>query len=67
LAAELANYQKVAILREAGRTAEADAAMQKLNVNADSETTAEADDAISENVKGIRDERQKRTGERSCG
>ena len=66
LAAQLASYQKVAILREAGRTAEADAALRMLDANADAETRAEAEDAIYKNVQGIRDERQKQTGVRSC-
>lgn len=68
LAAELANYQKVAILREAGRTTEADSALQELDAKAeaDAESAAEAEDAVSDNVEGIRDEREKRTGTRRC-
>lgn len=67
LASRLADYQKVAILREAGRTAAADAALRQLDADADAETRTEAEDAIADNVKGIRDERQKRTGQASCG
>ena len=68
LAANIADLERVVILRDAGRTSEAAAAMAERNARAeaDAEARAEAEEAVAESLDELRDERQKRTGRRTC-
>ena len=68
LGASIGDLQRVAILREAGRLAEADAAMAERNKrwNVDAKDAAEAEKSVDETVEKIRVERQKKTGSRTC-
>ncbi len=68
LGAQIADLQRVVILRDAGRMSEAAAAMAERNARAgaDAEAAAEAERAVSESLEDLRAERQKRTGRRSC-
>ena len=56
------------ILRDAGRTIEANAAMVERNkhMDADAENVADAEEAVAESLKQLRNERYKRTGRRTC-
>jgi hypothetical protein len=68
LSSYLADLQEVVFLRDAGRMAEADAAMaarnERLEVNA--EDAAEAEDAVAESLAALRSEREKETGSATC-
>lgn len=68
LGAAVGDLHRVVILRDAGRTAEADAAMAERNRrwNADAKNAAEAEASVAKTVEKMRDERQKRTGRRTC-
>jgi hypothetical protein len=68
IGAAVGDLNKVVILRDAGRIQEAEAAMAERNKrwNADAENKAKAEEAVRETVKNIRDEREKRTGRRTC-
>ena len=68
LGAELADLQGVVILRDAGRTSEAAAALAERNarVNADAEAAAEAEKGVAESLAELRAERQESTGRRTC-
>ena len=68
LAANIAELERVVILRDAGRMSEATAAMAERNARAGAgaEDKAEAEEAVSESLDELRDERQERTGRRTC-
>ena len=68
LAAHVADLERVVILRDAGRMSEAAAAMADRNTRAkaDAEARTEAEEAVAESLDELRDERQKRTGSRTC-
>jgi hypothetical protein len=68
LGANLADLQRVVILRDAGRTAEANAAMAERNarVGANAKAAADAERAVSKSLADLQAERQKQTGRRSC-
>ena len=68
LGSYIADLQKVVILRDAGRTAEADAAMAERNKRADAtaEEAAEAEEAVQESLADLRAEREKETGSATC-
>ena len=68
LGANIADLQRVVILRDAGRTSEASAAMAERNARAgaDAEAAAEAERAVTKSLEELRTERQKRTGRRTC-
>jgi len=68
LGASIGDLQRVVILRDSGRTTEANAAMAERNKrwNADAKNVAEAEDAVTESMEELRAERQKRTGRRTC-
>jgi hypothetical protein len=68
LAGGIADLMRVTILRDAGRMAEADAAMAERNERweADAENIAESEKAVSESMEELRAERQKQTGRRTC-
>ena len=68
LGANIADLQRVVILREAGRTSEADAAMAERNARAgaDAEAAVEAERAVSKSLEQMRAERRKQTGQRIC-
>ena len=68
LAANIADLERVVILRDAGRTSEAAAAMAERNARAgaDTKARAEADEAVSKSLDKLRAERQKRTGSPVC-
>jgi hypothetical protein len=68
LSANIAELQRVVILRDAGRMSEADAALAERNkdAGADAQAAAEAVRALSESLEELRAERKKRTGRRTC-
>lgn len=68
LSANIADLQRVVILRDAGRMSEAEAAMADRNARAgaDVQAAAEAADAVSKSLEEMRAERQKETGRRVC-
>ena len=68
LSANIAELQRVVILRDAGRMSEADAAMAERNkrASADAQAAAEAERAVSESLEALRAERRKQTGRRIC-
>lgn len=68
LSSYLAELQKVVFLRDAGRMAEADAAMAARNARpeVDAENAAEAEDAVAESLAELRKEREKKTGSATC-
>ena len=68
LGSSIGDLQRVVILRDAGRTAEANAAMAERNTrwNADAKNVAEAEGAVTESMEELRAEREKRTGRRTC-
>lgn len=68
LGASMAELERVAILREAGRLAEADKALAERNKrwNVNAKDAANAEKAVDEVVENIRVERQKKTGSRTC-
>lgn len=68
IGAAIGDLDRVAILRDAGRIQEAEAAMAERNRrwNADAANKAKAEEAVEETVKNMRNEREKRTGRRTC-
>jgi hypothetical protein len=68
LSSYIADLQKVVILRDAGRMAEADAAMAARNKRAEATTeeAAEAEEAAQESLADLRAEREKKTGSATC-
>ncbi|MDW4500554.1 hypothetical protein R5H30_21380 [Sulfitobacter sp. D35] len=68
LARELAELQKVVILRDAGRLEEADRALDLRNqrVKADAQTRAETEQAVEQSVADLRAQRTDRTGQPLC-
>jgi hypothetical protein len=68
LSANIAELQRVVILRDAGRMSEADAAMAERNehAGADAQAAAEAERAVSKSLEELRVERRKQTGRRIC-
>jgi hypothetical protein len=68
LAAHIADLQRVVFLRDAGRVAEANAALAARNarIGADAEAAAKAERGISESLEELHAERQKRSGRRVC-
>ena len=68
LGANIADLQRVVILRDAGRTSEADTAMAERNARAgaDADAVAEADRAVAKSLEELRAEREKQTGRRTC-
>ncbi|WP_108260946.1 hypothetical protein [Mangrovicoccus ximenensis] len=68
MAAEFAALEKVAILQEAGRTVQAEAALNAWNARefVDPADAAETRTALDDTVQEIRDRREKATGSRSC-
>ena len=68
LGANIADLQRVVILRDAGRLSEADAALAARNARAgaDAEAAAKAERAVSKSLADLRAERQKQTGRRVC-
>ena len=68
LSSYIADLQKVVILRDAGRMAEADAAMAARNKRAEATTeeAAEAEEAVQESLADLRAEREKKTGSATC-
>jgi len=68
LGAGIGELLRVVILRDAGRTAEANAAMVERNkhLDADAENVADAEEAVAESLKKLRNERYKQTGRSTC-
>ncbi len=68
LGSYIADLQKVVILRDAGRMAEAEAAMAARNKRAEAtaEEAAEAEEAAQESLAELRAEREKHTGSATC-
>jgi hypothetical protein len=68
LGANIADLQRVVILRDAGLASEAGTAMAERNARAgaDAEAAAEAERAVSKSLEEMRAERQKQTGQRIC-
>lgn len=68
LSSYIADLQKVVILQDAGRMAEAEAAMAERNKRAEAspEDAKEAEDAVAESLAELRAEREKKTGSASC-
>ena len=68
LSSYIADLQEVVILRDAGRMAEADAAMAARNKRAEATTeeAAEAEEAVQESLAELRAEREKKTGSATC-
>ena len=64
----IADLLRVAILRDIGRTDEADEAMAERNERwqVDADNAAEAEKSIAKTIAEIRAERQKRTGHLTC-
>lgn len=68
LASAMGDLTRIVILRDAGRTAEAQAALAERNTHwhVDEKGAAESEKSISETVEKIREERLKKTGKRTC-
>jgi hypothetical protein len=68
LGANIGDLQRVVILRDAGRTSEAAAAMAERNqrAGADAKAAAEAEQAVGKSLEELRAECHKRTGRRTC-
>ena len=68
LSANIADLQRVVILRDAGRMSAADGAMAERNTRAgaDAEAAADAERAVSKAIEEMRAERHKLTGRRNC-
>jgi len=64
LGANVADLQRVVILRDAGCLSEADTAMAERNVYA--EARAQAERSVSKSLDDLRAERQKQNGRRVC-
>ena len=67
-AAELAVLEKVVVLLDAGRGAEAEKVLAERNesVGASADDIAEARKSIDQTLEGLRAEREKQTGSRTC-
>ena len=67
-AAELAVLEKVVVLLDAGREAEAEKVLAERNENvgASAEDIVEARKSIDETLEGLRAEREQQTGSRTC-
>ena len=67
-AAELAVLEKVVVLLDAGREAEAEEVLAERNENvgASAEDIVEARKSIDETLEGLRAEREQQTGSRTC-
>lgn len=67
-AAELAVLEKIVVLFDAGREAEARQAMTERNqrTGASEDDIAEAESSVEETLENLRDEREKKTGSRTC-
>ena len=68
LSSYIAELQRVVFLRDAGRVAEAEAAMAARNERAQAtpEEAAEAEEAVKESLAELRSEREKKSGSASC-
>jgi hypothetical protein len=68
LSSYIADLEEVVFLRDAGRTAEADAALAERNARMEGtdEAAAETEQAIEESLARLREEREKRTGSATC-
>ena len=68
LSSYIADLQKVVLLRDAGRMAEAEAALAERNKRAEATTeeAAEAEEAVQESLAELRAEREKKTGSATC-
>ena len=68
LGACISDLQRVVMLRDGGRSAQADAAMAERNKRwgVGARAAAEAEKSVAESVEQMRYERQKRTGRRTC-
>lgn len=68
LSANIADLQRVVILRDAGRTSEANAAMAERNkrANADAKAATEAEQSVAKSIEQLQSERKKLTGRRTC-
>lgn len=68
LASAMGDLTRIVILRDAGRTAEAQAALAERNTHwhVDEKGAAESEKSISETVEKLREERLKKTGQRTC-
>jgi enamine deaminase RidA (YjgF/YER057c/UK114 family) len=68
LGAAVADLQRVVILRDAGRMAEAEIAMNERNRrwNADAKNVAESEAAVTKAVNELRANRQEKTGQTIC-
>ncbi len=68
LSSYIADLQEVVLLRDAGRMAEADAAMAARNERAEvsAENAAEAEEAVQESLAELRAAREKKTGSATC-
>lgn len=68
LAGGIAELQRVVFLRDAGRIAEADRALQARNqrVNADAAARAETEESVRESLTELRTEREERTDSAVC-
>jgi hypothetical protein len=68
LAAYLAELEKIVFLQDAGREQEAAAALQSYQAehNQDSRSREETEKSIQDSLKELRDQRFKKTGQRTC-
>jgi hypothetical protein len=68
LGGAMGGLMRIVILRDAGRTAEADAALADRNkrLNSSPKDAAEAETSITKTVEKIREERLKRDGRSTC-
>lgn len=68
LGANVADLQRVVILRDAGRAAEAEAAMAERNrrASADAQATAKAEQSVARSLTQLRAERQKQSKRSTC-
>jgi hypothetical protein len=68
LSSNIADLQRVVILRDAGRMSEADAAMAARNkrAGADAKAAAEAEQSVANAIEQLRAERMKQTGRSTC-
>ncbi len=68
LAGGVAELQRVVFLLDAGRTAEANSALEARNrrVDADAAARAETEQSVQESLAALREERRARTGRTDC-
>lgn len=64
----IADLERVAVLRDVGRTAEADTAMAERHrrVSASEQNIADAERGVAQAVEDLRRERERKTGRRLC-